>query len=306
MKSADQLLREYIAYLRVERGLAKNTTSAYERDLKGFIEYLVNSNIAVAELSIVNFQEYISLLRGKGGGVPLSESSISRAVVAIRNFYHFISREERFLNPIQEFAPPKIPKRLPKALSISQVESLVSAAYRESDPITFRDSALIELLYATGGRISEILSLTLQDISKAGETETLAIRLHGKGGKERVVPVGKYAQDALDQYLIRIRPSLVKERATFALFLNARGTPLSRQTAWSIVSSASVRAGIEEHVTPHSLRHSFATHLLDGGADIRVVQELLGHSSVTTTQIYTLITIDRLRESYADAHPRAR
>ena len=186
------------------------------------------------------------------------------------------------------------------------MESLVKSSYREGDPLTLRDSALIELLYATGGRISEILSLTLQDISKVGESETLAIRLKGKGGKERVVPVGRYAQDSLDQYLIRIRPSLLKDLTTSALFLNSRGGQLSRQSAWSIISEAAVRAGIQEHVTPHSLRHSFATHLLDGGADIRVVQELLGHSSVTTTQIYTLITIDRLRESYADAHPRAR
>ena len=260
----------------------------------------------VANLSTADFQEYVANLRGKGGGVPLSESSISRAVVAIRNFYTFISREEGFLNPIKEFTPPKIPKRLPKALSISQMESLVKSSYREGDPLTLRDSALIELLYATGGRISEILSLTLQDISKVGESETLAIRLKGKGGKERVVPVGRYAQDSLDQYLIRIRPSLLKDLTTSALFLNSRGGQLSRQSAWSIISEAAVRAGIQEHVTPHSLRHSFATHLLDGGADIRVVQELLGHSSVTTTQIYTLITIDRLRESYADAHPRAR
>lgn len=306
MKSADQLLREYIAFLSVEKGLARNTTIAYERDLTRFIGFLETSEIEVSKLSVSDFQEYVASLRGKGGGVPLSESSISRAVVAIRNFYTFISREENFLNPIKEFTPPKIPKRLPKALSITQVESLVSAAFRESDPITLRDCALIEMLYATGGRISEILSLTLHDISKVGESDTWAIRLKGKGGKERVVPVGKYAQDSLDQYLVRIRPSLVKERATSALFLNARGSQLSRQSAWSIIASAAERAGIQEHVTPHSLRHSFATHLLDGGADIRVVQELLGHSSVTTTQIYTLITIDRLRESYADAHPRAR
>lgn len=306
MKNADQLLREYIAYLRVEKGLARNTTSAYERDITRFIRYLTDSKLDIVDLSVSSFQEYIAVLRGKGGGVPLSESSISRAVVAIRNFYSFISHEERFFNPIQEVAPPKIPKRLPKALSISQIESLVSAAYREGDPITLRDCALIELLYATGGRISEILSLTLQDISKVSESETLAIRLRGKGGKERVVPVGKFAQEALDQYLIRVRPSLIKERATTSLFLNARGTQLSRQSAWAIIAASAHRAGVEEHVTPHSLRHSFATHLLDGGADIRVVQELLGHSSVTTTQIYTLITIDRLRESYAEAHPRAK
>lgn len=306
MKSAEELLREYLAYLRVEKGLARNTTSAYERDLNRFLNYLSQSDLDIANLTIGNFEEYLASLRGKGGGSILSESSISRAVVAIRNFYTFASREEKFLNPVKELAPPKIPKRLPKALSISQIEALVGEAYREAEPITLRDCALIEMLYATGGRISEILSLSLQDISKVGESDTLAIRLKGKGGKERVVPVGSFAQHSLDQYLVRVRPSLLRERNNSYIFLNARGTQLSRQSAWSLISQAADRAGIRESVTPHSLRHSFATHLLDGGADIRVVQELLGHSSVTTTQIYTLVTIDRIRESYADAHPRAR
>ena len=186
------------------------------------------------------------------------------------------------------------------------MESLIANAHREADLISLRDVALVELLYATGGRVSEIISVKISDISKLGENETLAIRLRGKGGKERIVPVGKFAQQSLDQYLVRLRPTLLKERGNEALFLNARGTKLSRQSAWSIIDAAAKRAGLLEHVTPHSLRHSFATHLLDGGADIRVVQELLGHSSVTTTQIYTLVTIDRLRESYAQAHPRAR
>jgi integrase/recombinase XerD len=250
--------------------------------------------------------EFVASLRGRGGKAPLAESSISRAVVAIRNFYAFTSREENFLNPIKEFNPPKIPKRLPKALSLQDVESLIANAHREADLISLRDVALVELLYATGGRVSEIISVKISDISKLGENEILAIRLQGKGGKERIVPVGKFAQQSLDQYLVRLRPSLLKERRNDSLFLNARGTKLSRQSAWSIIDAAAKRAGLLEHVTPHSLRHSFATHLLDGGADIRVVQELLGHSSVTTTQIYTLVTIDRLRESYAQAHPRAR
>jgi len=306
MKATDALVREYISHLRVEKGLALNTTIAYERDLLRFSAFLVEQNLNADQLTSSLMDEFVSSLRGRGGVTPLAESSISRAVVAIRNFYAFASREENFLNPIKEFNPPKIPKRLPKALSLQEVESLIANAHREADLMSLRDVALVELLYATGGRVSEIISIKISDISKLGESETLAIRLQGKGGKERIVPVGKFAQQSLDQYLVRVRPSLLKERRNDALFLNVRGTRLSRQSAWSIVDTAAKRAGLVEHVTPHSLRHSFATHLLDGGADIRVVQELLGHSSVTTTQIYTLVTIDRLRESYAQAHPRAR
>jgi integrase/recombinase XerD len=306
MKSAEALVGEYLSHLRVEKGLSKNTTSAYKRDLARFTVYLQSQSIEIDELSTSLMAEFVATLRGKGGSAPLAESSISRAVVAIRNFYEFAAKEEGFLNPIKEFAPPKIPKRLPKALSIAEIESLISHAVYEGDLLSLRNVALIELLYATGGRVSELVSLTISDISKLGEEETLTIRLLGKGGKERIVPVGKFAQESLDQYLVRVRPSLLKERRSDSLFLNARGGVLTRQSAWSIVAKAADRAGIAQDVTPHSLRHSFATHLLDGGADIRVVQELLGHSSVTTTQIYTLVTIDRLRESYASAHPRSK
>jgi len=306
MKATDALVREYISHLRVEKGLARNTTIAYERDLLRFSTFLAELDLSADQLTSSLMDEFVASLRGRGGSTPLAESSISRAVVAIRNFYSFASREENFLNPIKEFNPPKIPKRLPKALSLEEVESLIANAHREADLMSIRDVALLELLYATGGRVSEIISIKITDISKLGESDTLAIRLQGKGGKERIVPVGRFAQQSLDQYLVRLRPSLLKENRNEYLFLNARGTRLSRQSAWSIVDAAAKRAGLVEHVTPHSLRHSFATHLLDGGADIRVVQELLGHSSVTTTQIYTLVTIDRLRESYAQAHPRAR
>ena len=306
MKATDSLVREYISHLRVEKGLARNTTIAYERDLLRFSTFLAELNLRADQLTSSLMDEFVASLRGRGGSTPLAESSISRAVVAIRNFYSFASREENFLNPIKEFNPPKIPKRLPKALSLEEVESLIANAHREADLMSIRDVALVELLYATGGRVSEIISIKITDISKLGESDTLAIRLQGKGGKERIVPVGRFAQQSLNQYLVRLRPSLLKEGRNEYLFLNARGTRLSRQSAWSIVDAAAKRAGLFEHVTPHSLRHSFATHLLDGGADIRVVQELLGHSSVTTTQIYTLVTIDRLRESYAQAHPRAR
>jgi integrase/recombinase XerD len=206
--------------------------------------------------------------------------------------------------------PPNPAKRLPKAISLSEVEKLLAAAGPEPtddaaialDPIRVRDRALLELLYATGGRVSEIVNLDLDDL-----VDKSLLRLFGKGSKERVVPVGSYAQKALESYLIRVRPSLATAgRGTPALFLNQRGGRLSRQTAWQIISDSAEKAGLTGHISPHTLRHSFATHLLEGGADVRVVQELLGHSSVATTQIYTLVTVDALREIYATAHPRAR
>jgi integrase/recombinase XerD len=205
-------------------------------------------------------------------------------------------------NVAKSVHPPKIPKRLPKALSIENIDNFLKID--RVDKFAARDRALLELLYATGGRVTEIISLKLEDISKS-ETFT-SLRLTGKGGKQRVVPIGKFAQDAVDQYLANSRPNLVKVESVKYLFLNGRGGGLTRQSAWSIVAAQAKSAGIESDLSPHSLRHSFATHLLDGGADIRVVQELLGHSSVTTTQIYTLVTIDKLRESYASAHPRSK
>ena len=247
-------------------------------------------------------ENYVAALRGQG----LQESSISRAVVAIRNYLEFASKEGIFLNPIKDFKPPRIPKRLPKALTIAEVTAMIENSLIDGELITLRDRALVELLYATGGRVSEIINLSVGDIAKLEGGEVTSIRLFGKGNKYRVVPVGRYAQGALDQYLIRLRPTLLKEKRSEALFLNTRGGKLSRQSAWAIVQRAAERAGMSSDISPHSLRHSFATHLLDGGADIRTVQELLGHSSVTTTQIYTLVTIDKLRESYAQAHPRAK
>lgn len=208
------------------------------------------------------------------------------------------------MNPLKDYSPPAIPKRLPKALLLEEVVRMIEASKSDQSSIAVRDTALIEVLYATGGRVSEITSLSLDDISQLGETMTL--KLLGKGSKERVVPVGNYARTSLENYLSNSRPNLVKSSRSSKVFLNTRGNSLSRQSAWEIVASAAERANLSVHVTPHSLRHSFATHLLDGGADIRVVQELLGHSSVTTTQIYTLVTIDKLRESYASAHPRAK
>ncbi|MEI8066086.1 MAG: site-specific tyrosine recombinase XerD [Actinomycetes bacterium] len=307
MKADNDRISEYLSHLAVEKALASNTLSSYSRDLVRFCEFLDAHSLGIDSVTSEVMSEYVAWLRGKNSGrAPLAESSIARAVVSVRNFYRFDAKESHRVDPIHDFHPPKIPKRLPKALTISEVNALIDGANRPSDPLSLRDVALVELLYATGGRISEIVGLALRDVSELAENGNLAIRLKGKGGKDRIVPVGSFARKALEDYLVRLRPVLVAAKRNDGLFLNQRGQRISRQSAWKIVTLAAQRAKISREVSPHSLRHSFATHLLDGGADIRVVQELLGHSSVTTTQIYTLITIDKLRESYSAAHPRAR
>ena len=295
------LIREYLNHLTVERGLSKNTISAYNRDLERFFTFLDVQKVDPLRIQEAHLTDYVVSLRMN----DLSESSISRGVVAVRNWMEFTSKEKKFVNPIKDFKPPKPNLRLPKALKIEEVASLISAVSMGDTPSALRDGAIVELLYGTGARISEIVGLNVQDISKFDGDQVTALRLTGKGGKTRVVPIGKYAQIALDQYLVRVRPGLLKKQES-ALFLNSRGSRLSRQSIWSMIAHGAHSAGIASDVSPHSLRHSFGTHLLDGGADIRVVQELLGHSSVTTTQIYTLVTIDKLRESYAQAHPRAK
>jgi integrase/recombinase XerD len=218
-----------------------------------------------------------------------------------------LEREHQFVNPMKDVESRKIPLRLPKALTIAQIISLIEGSSSEDDLISLRNKAILELLYSTGGRVSEIVGINLSDIFESNAVRV--IKLRGKGGKERVVPMGSFSIKALDDYVVRVRPSLqlksIKSKSE-ALFLNQRGTRISRQSAWQIVVDSARSSGLSEGISPHVFRHSFATHLLDGGADIRVVQELLGHSSVTTTQIYTLITIDKIRESYSLAHPRAR
>jgi integrase/recombinase XerD len=243
------------------------------------------------------------LRSGGDGHPPLSATSAGRAVVAVRGLHKFAVREGlTATDPSAEVRPPAPARRLPKAISVEEVLRLLAACDVPGKPIARRDVALVELLYGTGGRISEIVGLAVDDLDRA---EGL-VRLDGKGGKQRVVPVGSHAARAVDDYLVQTRPALAAAgRGSSALFLNARGGPLSRQSAWTVLRSAAARAGITAEISPHTLRHSFATHLLDGGADIRVVQELLGHASVTTTQIYTLVTVDQLREVYAGAHPRA-
>ena len=246
------------------------------------------------------------LREGDAEHPALSASSAARTVVAVRGLHRFAAREGIVEDDVtRRVRPPAPPRRLPKAISVSDVERLLRAAGAGEGPLPLRDAALLELLYGTGARISEAVGLAVDDIDTA-DSGPAAVMLHGKGGKQRLVPIGSFAIRAVQDYLVRGRPALaVHGRGTSALFLNARGGPLSRQSAWTILQTAAERAGLTVAVSPHTLRHSYATHLLDGGADVRVVQELLGHASVTTTQVYTLVTVDRMREVYATAHPRA-
>ena len=296
--------RNFLDHLRVERGLADNSIAAYRRDLIRFENFLTDRNIALEEVSPKVMGEFQSFLRHMG----LAEASSQRALSALRTFYRYLSREVGLVDPTVDLEKSKQSRRLPKALTVTEILALIDAAEHQGDPITLRDRALLELLYGTGGRISEIVNLDLGDVHQFTGTEVETVKLQGKGGKERIVPLGSFASAALRDYLVRVRPNLAAKspRVTHALFLNRRGTRLSRQSAWQFIFNAAKSAGIDAKVSPHVFRHSYATHLLDGGADIRVVQELLGHASVTTTQIYTLITIDKVRETYALAHPRAR
>ena len=304
---ASDHLADFFNYLSIEKGLASNTISAYRLDIEKFFHYLSTNQLSLEQVTPEQLSFYVAWLRGmENTEFKIGESSIARNIISIRSYFTYLAKEHKFNNPSSNFKPPKIGKRLPKALTIDQVMSMLNIA--GTDLISSRDKALVELLYATGARVSELINLNTLDIStfdsEAGPTTI--VKLKGKGGKERVVPIGSFAVAAVNDYLVRSRPTLLKVSTQKALFLNQRGGRLSRQSAWNLVAKAAERAGLSDQVTPHSMRHSFATHLLDGGADIRVVQELLGHSSVTTTQIYTLITIDHLRESYANAHPRSK
>lgn len=293
-----QLIEQFLDYLLVERGLARNTLKSYQADLHRFAKFLLQNNLQVSDFQEVAFTKYLAAIRS--GLDSLTESSIARNVVAIRTFYLFLQKRFDLAVDIDEFIPPKIPKRLPKALSLDQVMRLVNSF--SDDSAGLRDAAIIELLYGSGCRISELLDLNLKSLQS--ESDQQFLKVVGKGNKERFIPLGSYARKALDAYLTRARPNFVKGKNVNALFVNQRGGKLSRQSVWSMLKRQGKLIKLSE-VTPHSLRHSFATHLLDGGADIRAVQELLGHSNVATTQIYTLVTIDKLRESYAQSHPRA-
>lgn len=303
-------IAEYLQHVGVERGLAPNTLAAYQRDLRRYENYLGAAGVAepgsITRHHLSDFAQGLS--DGADGGSALGMRSVARTIVAVRGLHKFWALEGICASdPAAELHPPQPGRRLPKAISVHDVTRILETAGTDT-PTGLRDGAMLEFLYSTGARISEAVGLDVDDLvfpenPQAGPS---LVRLFGKGSKERIVPIGSYALRALEAYLVRGRPALVSKGAgTPALFLNARGGRISRQSVWTILKSAAEHAQVDAQVSPHTLRHSFATHLLEGGADVRVVQELLGHASVTTTQVYTLVTADTLREVYAAAHPRA-
>ncbi|KAB1865102.1 site-specific tyrosine recombinase XerD [Microbacterium algeriense] len=297
----ERALDAYLRHVTVERGLSAHTIAAYRRDLEGYRAWLDAEGIAdTAEVTPAVIDRFVA--ERASAEPPPASTSLARLQSSVRGWHRFLAREGiEADDPSGRLRPPKAPRRLPKALTIDQVERLLAAPSAE-EPLGIRDRALLELLYATGARVSEAIGLDVDDLSHGD-----VLRLRGKGSKERIVPVGSYARAAVDAYLTRVRPGLAATgRASARLFLGARGAPLSRQSAWLVIREAAERAQITAAVSPHTLRHSFATHLLQGGADVRVVQELLGHSSVATTQIYTHVSVDALRDIYATSHPRAR
>jgi integrase/recombinase XerD len=330
LTSLEAAVGRYLDHLRVERGLAAHTLEAYRRDLLRYQAALAAAGrTAIGEVTTEDVAAFLAGLReGDEEHMPLAASSAGRAVVTVRGLHAFAAAEGLAgTDPASQVRPPPSARRLPRAIAVADVERLIAATgsgHGDGDLRPLRDRALLELLYGTGARISEAVGLDVDDLgftgpstggqSTGGQSTGQAarppatIRLSGKGGRQRIVPVGRYACEALDAYLVRARPTLAsasrRVSASPAVFLNARGSRLTRQGAWAVLKAAAAEAGLQG-VSPHTLRHSFATHLLDGGADVRVVQELLGHASVTTTQIYTLVTVDKLREVYSAAHPRA-
>ncbi|WP_436536641.1 site-specific tyrosine recombinase XerD [Actinoplanes sp. HUAS TT8] len=301
----DRAITAYLDHLGVERGLSRNTLASYRRDLDRYAEQLTAAGITdLAAVRPADVTGHLATLREDG----LAASSAARAISAVRGLHRFAVRERLVPHDVAaDVHPPAPPKRLPKALDVHQVERLLAVPAAD-DPLGLRDRALLEFLYGTGARISEAVGADIDDLELGDDSAAV---LRGKGGRTRLVPVGGYAKSAVQTYLVRARPSLSENgRGTPAIFLNARGGRLSRQSAWTVLHRCAAAAGLPvdgpHAVSPHTLRHSYATHLLDGGADVRVVQELLGHASVTTTQVYTLVTVERLREVYATSHPRAR
>ena len=298
----------YLRHISIERGLSEHTVAAYRHDLAGYLAWLGERGIADSDDVTPALVAEFAAERASAQP-PAAPSSLARLQSSVRGLHRFLAREGiDDVDPTSKLKPPKLARRLPKALTIDQVERLLDASgpapssADAGDLLGLRDRALLELLYATGARVSEAVQLDVDDVVHGD-----VLRVRGKGSKERIVPIGSYARAALDAYVTRTRPELSRRgHATPRLFLGARGAPLSRQSAWLIIQRAAERAQLTAHVSPHTMRHSFATHLLQGGADVRVVQELLGHASVATTQIYTHVSIDALRDVYATSHPRAR
>ena len=301
-RGLEESLERYLRHVSIERGLAANTVAAYRRDLTAYLDFLLLRGITTPEgIGADDVSAFSRELRTRADA-PLTASSTARMLSSVRGFHRYLLDEEQVPTDVAVATkPPKLASRLPKAISIEQMASVLDAA-RGDTPQALRDTALLELLYATGARISEAVDLNVDDVIDGD-----VVRLFGKGGKQRIVPLGSYAREAIDAYLVRARPVFsVRGTSTPALFLGARGQRVSRQNAWLILRAVAERANLGIEISPHTFRHSFATHLLAGGADVRVVQELLGHSSVATTQIYTLVTADTLRDMYTTSHPRAR
>jgi len=304
-------LQGYLDHLTIERGVAANTLSSYRRDLRRYLAHLAARGVDdLAEVTEEHVTDFLVSLRvgdADLGTTPLSAVSAARTLIAVRGFHRFAVAEGLTTDDVARAVKPPTPtRRLPKSISVDEVVALLEGAGGDSEtdgPLSLRNRALLEVLYSTGARISEAVGLDVDDV----DVQSRSVLLRGKGGKQRLVPIGRPAVSALDAYFVRGRPDLARRgKGTAAIFLNSRGGRLSRQSAWQVLQDAAERAGISASVSPHTLRHSFATHLLEGGADVRVVQELLGHASVTTTQIYTLVTVSALREVWAGAHPRAR
>jgi integrase/recombinase XerD len=306
---AERLVRGFLDHLAVERGASPHTVGAYQRDLRHYLDYLGEQGVAdLGEATSLHISGFLAWLQtGSGERNAVSATSATRALAAVRSLHAFVAGEGiTAVNPAAEVHPPKAPRRLPKALSLDQMQALLSTPDLQT-PAGLRDAALLELLYGTGARISEVLAIDVDEAATLLAEPEAGLRLFGKGRKERIVPVGGYAREALAAWLVRGRPVFAQAatRPSPALLLNSLGRRLSRQSAWQVLHAAGVAARLPGEISPHTLRHTFATHLLDGGADVRVVQELLGHSSVTTTQIYTLVTAEHLREVFLSAHPRA-
>ena len=301
----DVAISQYLDYLSIERGLSPNSVASYRRDLHKFVSLIERAELQFDGVT----EEAVTAIIGSLNKDGLSVASINRFTSSLKGFYKYCAMEFSLTNPLAEISSIKQNRKLPKALSVDEINQLIEATHNPLNVSLLRDRAIIELLYGLGARVSELVGLDITDISTDtfdGE-EISIVKLKGKGSKERLVPLGRYAVRALDDYLVRLRPIYAErgKKSERALFLNSRGTRLSRQSAWKAVAQAAEATGLTGRVSPHVFRHSYATHLLDGGADIRIVQELLGHASVTTTQIYTLVTIDKVRESYSLSHPRA-